>query len=380
MAVDCIKIVHLITGLDTGGAEVSLQRLTGAMDRDRFENIVVSLTHEGPLSISIRDQGIRVETIGMSRNVPSPMAFWRLYRLLQAERPDILQTWLYHSDLFGLLAGRASRVPAVAWNIRCSNMGEEYRQGINGMLLRILAKLSKFPDAIVANSHAGQSEHEALGYQPKRWEVLQNGFDLDTFKPDADAPTSLRKETNLANDAIIIGLVGRYDPIKDHASFIRAAGILHATYENVHFVLAGGDVDPDNHALNSMIDRQGIRNNTHLLGRRNDIPRLNAGFDIAVCCSLGEGFPNVVGEAMACAVPCVVTDVGDAAQIVGDIGIVVPPGNSAELAGALRKMILMDANIRKQLGLAALSRIKEQYSLTRCVERYQNFYETLAGI
>jgi glycosyltransferase involved in cell wall biosynthesis len=378
MAAGRIKILHLITGLDTGGAEVSLQRLTEAMDCKRFENIVVSLTNPGPLSEAIRRQGIRVHAIHMSRSLPSPAAFWRLYRLLRAERPDVLQTWLYHSDLFGLLAGRVARVPAISWNIRCSNMGDEYRRGINGALVRLLARLSPYPDAVVANSQAGREEHAALGYRPKRWAVLENGFDGAVFKPHADAPSDLRRELKLAGDTVLIGLVARYDPIKDHEGFLRAAAELHSTDEKVHFVLVGDGIDNENTILNGLIDDLGIRDRIHLMGRREDIPRLTAGLDIATCCSLGEGFPNIVGEAMACAVPCVVTDVGDAARIVGDTGIVVPPADTQALAGGWRKLIAMGAAGRAELGQSALARVDSHYSLTRFVARYQDFYAALA--
>lgn len=374
MAGERIKILHLITGLNTGGAETNLQRLTEAMDSGRFENIVVSLTAPGPLSAMLREQGIRVDAIGMSRSLPSPAAFWRLYRLLRAERPHILQTWLYHSDLFGLLLGRAARVPAIAWNIRCSYMGEDYQGGINGALIGLLARLSRFPNVVVANSHAGQDEHTALGYKPKRWAVLENGFDLAVFKPQADARADLRRDLNLADDTVLIGLVARYDPIKDHAGFLRAAAELHATDGAVHFVLIGSGMDNENAALNGLIDDLGIRGRVHLMGRREDIPTLTAGLDIATCCSLGEGFPTIVGEAMACAVPCVVTDVGDAARIVGDTGIVVPPAHAQALARGWREMIAKGAEGRVNLGRRALERIESHYSLARCVERYQDLY------
>jgi glycosyltransferase involved in cell wall biosynthesis len=378
MAAERIKIMHLITGLDTGGAEVSLQRLTSKMDRDRFYNVVVSLTTPGPLSAAIRDQGIRVEAIYMSRFLPSPTAIWRLYRLLRIERPDVLQTWLYHSDLCGLLAGRLARVPAIAWNIRCSNMGKEYQRGGNGILLRMLAQLSRYPDVIVANSHAGQDEHEAMGYDAKRWAVLQNGFDLDIFKPDADARSSLRQELGLPDDTAIIGLVARYDPIKDHEGFLRAAAELSFTNTNVHFVLAGGGIDQDNGTLNTLIDQLGIRKRLHLLGRRDDVPKLIAGLDIATCCSLGEGFPNVIGEAMACAVPCVVTDVGDAARIVGETGIIVPPGDVQALARGWGEMLAKSSASRAVLGRRAQERIESKYSLVRCVASYEVLYQELA--
>ena len=319
MAAGRIKILHLITSLDTGGSEVSLQRLTGAMDRERFENIVVSLTNHGPLSETIRNQDVSVHAIHMSRSLPSPVAIWRLYRLLRAEQPDVLQTWLYHSDLVGLLVGRAAHVPVISWNIRCSNTGDEYRRGFNGALIRLLAWISPYPDVVVANSQAGKKEHTVLGYRPRCWAVMENGFDLTVFKPQASAPAGLRRELNLTRDTVLIGLVARYDPIKDHEGFLHAAAELHSTNGDVHFVLVGDGIDKNNVILNGLIDKLGIRERIHLLGRREDIPTLMAGFDIATCCSLGEGFPNIVGEAMACAVSCVVTDVGDAARIVGHV-------------------------------------------------------------
>jgi glycosyltransferase involved in cell wall biosynthesis len=373
-----IKILHLITGLDTGGAEVSLQRLTGAMDHTRFENVAVSLTNHGPLSKKICDQGIRVKAIRMSRSLPSPAALWRLYRLLCAERPDVLQTWLYHSDLVGLLMGRAARVPAIAWNIRCSYMGIEYQRGIKGILVRTLARLSKYPDVVVANSHAGREEHVARGYTPRRWAVLENGFDLTVFKSDDNAPAQLRRELGLDNQTILIGLVARYDPLKDHQGFLIAAAELLKIETSVHFVLAGGGVDDSNSTLGTLIKKLGIGDRVHLMGRRDDVPKINAGLDIATCCSRGEGFPNIVGEAMACAVPCVVTEVGDAARIVGDTGIVVPPGDPQALAQGWHKMIEMGAEERAALGRRAKTRIEINYALSQCIDRYQDFYEVLS--
>jgi len=378
MAIDRIKILHLITGLETGGAEFSLLRLTGAMDRDRFENIVVSLTVPGPISTMISDQGTKVDAIHMLGTIPTPSSLWRLYRLLRSEQPDVLQTWLYHSDLIGLLIGRAARIPVIAWNIRCSDMGEEYRRGIKGILLWLLARISRYPDAVIANSHSGQQEHESIGYGPQQWLVLQNGFDMELFKPTKDGRANLRRELGLPDSAILIGLVARYDPIKDHPGFLHAAADLLATDPEVHFVLTGSGIDQNNQVLDALIERLEIRNRIHLLGRRDDVPRLTSGLDIATCCSLGEGFPNVVGEAMACAVPCVVTDVGDAAEIVGDTGRVVPAADSQALAQGWRELIEMGISGRAELGQSAMARIANNFTLAHCVERYQEFYESVA--
>jgi glycosyltransferase involved in cell wall biosynthesis len=373
-----IKILHLITSLDTGGAEVALSQLAPAMDRQRFENVVVSLTTAGPLAARIEGAGIRVQSVGMSRSLPTPAALWRLYGILRTERPDVLQTWLYHSDLCGLLAGRAAGIPAIAWNIRCAQTDERYTRGINGALVRLLARLSARPDAVVANSQAGREEHSALGYAPRRWAVLENGFDLSTYKPATEARAEIRQELGLPGNAVLIGLVARYDPLKDHSSFLHAAAELLSSCPETHFVLAGDGVDAENRALTGLLDQLGIGARVQLLGRRNDIPRLTAGLDIATCSSLGEGFPNVVGEAMACAVPCVVTDVGDAARIVGDTGIVVPPGNSGALAKGWGEMVALGRQGREQKGRLALARIEDRFTAAKCIERYQDFYQDLA--
>ena len=379
MATDRIKILHLITGLDTGGAEVSLLRLTEAMDRDRFENVVVSLTTLGPIGTAISERGIKVHAIHMPRSLPTPLALWRLYSLLRTERPGVLQTWLYHSDLIGLIIGRIARIPTIAWNIRCSDMGKEYRRGINGLLLYLLARLSKYPDTVITNSHTGQRDHQAFGYHPKRWVVLQNGFDTAVFKPTESGHSGLRHELGLSDDTVLIGLVARYDPIKDHKAFLHAAANLLTTHPAIHFVLVGDGIDDDNRALNQLIDRLGLRTRIHLLGRREDVPKLTSGLDIATCCSLGEGFPNIVGEAMACGVPCVVTDVGDAAQIVGDTGRIVPAGDHHALAVGGRELIEKGVAGRAELGRAAIERIRSDFSLAHCVERYQEFFQAISA-
>jgi glycosyltransferase involved in cell wall biosynthesis len=377
MTVQRMKVLHLITGLEKGGAETMLAQLIGRMDKQRFVNVVVSLTQDGPIGEEIRRNGVSTRIVGMSRSSPSPAAFWRLYRLMRQERPAVVQTWLYHADFFGLIAGWLARVPAIAWNIRCSDMDERYRHGINRMLLAALGGLSRFPDVVVANSRAGRNFHGELGYRPKKWVILENGFDLEKFHPDPEARNALRHELGVPTTTQLIGLVARHDPIKDHQTFLHAAAHLMANNPNVHFVLAGASVNDANRELTSTINELELNARVHLLGSRNDIPRLTAGLDIATCCSRSEGFPNIVGEAMACAVPCVVTDVGDAALIVGDCGVVVPPGEPRALADGWQQLITKEGGAA-DFGRRALARIEANYSMDRCVKRYQTLYDELA--
>jgi glycosyltransferase involved in cell wall biosynthesis len=221
--------------------------------------------------------------------------------------------------------------------------------------------------------------HAEFGYVENKMVVIPNGFDLTIFKPEAGTRLSVRQELGISNEALIIGLVGRFDPQKDQYNFVQAAALLHMVLPEVHFLLCGDGISWQNSKLAEWIEKAGIPNNFHLLGRREDITRLTTALDIATSSSIGEGFPNVIGEAMACGVPCVVTDVGDSALIVGDTGRVVPPKNPQALAAAWSDLIKMGPEYRRQLGLAARRRIEENYSLPAIVAQYENLYEELAS-
>ncbi|MDD5473279.1 MAG: glycosyltransferase [Candidatus Methanoperedens sp.] len=373
-----IKILHLITDLSTGGAEMMLYKLLSRMDNSRFQNVVVSLTDKGTLGGPIEDMVIPVFTLGMHRKLPNPMSLLRLLRILRKERPQILQTWLYHADLFGLLAGKFVHVPAIVWNLRCTDADSRHYSKLSAFIVYILAKLSAFPDTVLVNSKAGLQLHEALGYHPQRWLLVPNGFDLDQFRPNSEARIKLRLELDLPGDAFLIGLVARYDSMKDHATFLNAASLLVKDYPDIHFVLVGRGVDYNNSDLINIITSLGIEKNIHLLGERRNIPNITAALDIASSSSYGEGFPNVVGEAMACGVPCVVTDVGDSALLVGDTGRLVSPKNSYSLCEAWHELIKMGQDERRRLGIAARCRIRENFSLPSIVAQYEKLYEELS--
>jgi glycosyltransferase involved in cell wall biosynthesis len=210
--------------------------------------------------------------------------------------------------------------------------------------------------------------------------VLPNGFDLDAFQPDPAARGSVRQELGISEETPLIGLVARFHPQKDHHNFMQAAAQLHARLPNVHFLLCGAGVTPENPALAQWVEEAGLRANVHLLGVRQDVPRLSAALDIATSSSSGEGFPNVVGEAMACGVPCVVTDVGDAALIVGETGRVVPPHDAQALADAWHDLLNAGEDYRYELGMAARRRVQECFSMTTISRRYEQLYEEIANL
>ena len=373
-----IRLLHVITGLNTGGAETMLLKILQGMDRGRFSSTVLSLTDEGQIGPRISELGFRVETLGMRRRLPDPFSFLSLVHKMRRIRPHVVQTWLYHADLLGCLASRMAGQPPVAWNLRCSYMGADYYRGMSGLVIRSLARLSDLPAAVVYNSEAGRALHVSLGYEPQRWVLIPNGFDTQQMHPDPDARRRIRGEIGVANDAPLVGMVARFDTVKGHDTFLAAAGRLLRSRPEAKFLLVGAGCTTDNAELRRMMPKA-IQDAVILLGERRDIPDVNAAIDVATCASIGEGFPNVVGEAMACGVPVVTTDVGDCAEIVDDMGRVVPPQDSEAMANAWNEILSLPAAAHTRLSMAARARINESYALNDVVVRYEQLYGELAG-
>jgi len=376
-----MKIVHVITGLSTGGAEMMLYKLLSRMNADEFDSEVVSLTDDGPIADKIRMLGIPVQALGMKRGIPNPVALFKLTFLLRRKRPDLVQTWLYHSDFIGGMASKIAGNMKTFWSIRQSNIDVDSNKRSTIWVAKACAKLSSWlPDKIIVCSHAALKSHQALGYSMEKMFVIPNGFDLDEFRPDPEARKSVRKELKLDENALLVGLVARFDPQKDHRNFIEAAELIREKIPAVHFMLCGEGIDNGNTRLMQWIEKGQVAGCFHLLGIRKDVSRLVAAMDVAVSSSLGEGFPNVVGEAMACSVPCVVTDVGDSALIVADTGRVVPAKDPGALAAAILGLLQAPPAFREEMGELARQRVKMNYSLDSVVREYEAvFRETVDG-
>jgi glycosyltransferase involved in cell wall biosynthesis len=375
-----IKVMHIITDLSPGGAEFMLYRLLSRMDTARFENEVISLTSTGSIADKIRAAGMPVRALGMKRGMPNPLSLFRLLRWIRKSKPQVVQTWMYHADLIGGLAARLAGESRVVWNIRQANLDPKWNKPLTIWTAKACARMSPWlPGCVVFCSQAGSLLHTKLGYAANRMEVIANGFDLEEFRPDPAARLSVRKEMGLAKDAVVIGMAARFHPVKDHHNFIRAAARLHAKIPEVHFALCGLGVDCENPELSKWVAVAGLDAHCHLFGPRQDLPRLFAAWDIFTSPSLSEAFPSVVGEAMACGTPCVVTNVGDSALIVGESGRVVPAGNPDSLAEAWRELIEAGPGIRHHLGMTARLRVERQFSLPVVVECYEAIYAQLAG-
>lgn len=374
-----MRVVHIITGLSTGGAETVLCRLLPGLRQAGFDGHVVSLTDAGSLGARIEAMGVPVRALRLRRSTPDPVALLRLARLLRFLEPDLIQTWMYHADLLGGLASWLAGNRFVVWNLRQSSLDPRLIRRRTLLAARACARLSRWlPEHIVCGSQAAHRAHAGIGYAEDKMVVIPNGVDLAEFRPDADARSSVRRELAVPDDAPLVGMVARWDPQKDHHNFIQAAERLHRVIPQAHFLLCGDGISLENGRLKEWIDAAGIRDRAHLLGRRVDVPRLMASMDIASLSSLyGEGFPNVVAEAMACAAPCVVTDVGDSALIVGDTGRVVPSSDPQALARAWEALLRLERAARAELGEAARRRVEELYSLPMMVSRYRQLYEEI---
>ena len=374
-AAEPLRIVHLITGLEAGGAERMLTRVATGSDRDRFRSLVISMTAGGSMEEILRRAGIRTETLGMPRGQADPRGIIRLLRILRAWRPHLLQSWLYHADFFGLSARLLGRRPGLLWNIRCTeSVG-------SAAIRRVLSSCSAIPDAVVVNSVAGQQFHqERLGYRPKRWECIPNGFDTRELRPNEVARRRLRGELGIAETSTVIGMAARYHPMKDHTNFLAAATELAQRRGDVMFVLAGSGITPDNRKIGAAIGKYGLTQRVRLLGERLDIGAVYPGFDIATLSSaFGEGCPNALGEAMACGVPCVATDSGDSAQLLGDTGLVVPRRSPAALARAWERFVEMPSDERRAFGRRARERIVCEYDIDIIIRRYEALYAEIVS-
>jgi glycosyltransferase involved in cell wall biosynthesis len=371
-----LRLLLVITGLQAAGAELMLFRLLKHMDRDRFELHVISLSTLDEVGPMLRAEGIRVEVLGMSGPLSMLLRFGALVQRMRAFKPDVVQTWMYHADLLGGLAARLLGVRRVVWSIRNSDLDPTSTKASTRMVVRASALVSGWvPDVVVSCSEVARKLHVAQGYAAGKFKTIPNGFELQRFKPDAAARRAIRAELGLNDEVTLVGVLGRYHPQKNHLGFVRAAADLAKKLPQVRFVMAGQDVEPGNSELKRAIDLSGMTGRFFLLGRRADAPSVMAALDVLVSASVfGEAFPNVLGEAMACGVPCVATDVGDSAQIVGDTGRIVQAGDEHALSDAIQAVLELPALDRQALGEAARRRVEHLFDLGEVVKRFESLY------
>lgn len=329
-----MHLCFLARSLHTGGAERQLVELVKGLDKREFKISVCLFYKEG---VFLREldglEGVNIISLNKSDRWDLLKFGLNLTYQLFRIKPDLLYSFLPEPNIIGLLAGRLAMLPKIVWGIRASNMNVNSYDKTYKIVMRIASLLSPFPDAVIANSQAGIEYHKKIGYHNSKVLMIHNGIDTDIFRPDSVKKAGSRGEWGVSKNAIVIGIVARVDPMKDYMTFLKAAVIFYRKYSFVKFVSAGYGSEAYISELSEFADSVGLKDSLIWLGKRTDMPSVYCGLDIMTSSSaFGEGFSNAVGEAMACGVPCVVTDVGDSRLIVGDTGIVVPAGNPQALS------------------------------------------------
>jgi glycosyltransferase involved in cell wall biosynthesis len=367
------RILHIITGLEAGGAERQLLNLVTALNSGRYHHDVVSLLEEGFFESDLRASGAGLYSLRLARGQIAPSALFRLAKLIRTRKPDLVQTWLYHADLAGLLTTWLGNNKPVIWTIRNSKLDTKHYSKRTAYMVPLLAQLSHLPAAIVANSVAGMEVHRQLGYRPKFAAVIPNGIDTSMFHPCGATRARVRAELGIADTEPVVGCIARRDPMKGHDALLRAFAGLAG---HPRLLLAGRGTEAGNLELLGQIAAAGLDPARVIrLGERHDIERIMPALDVFVLASaFGEGFPNVIGEAMACGLPCVVTDVGDSARILGDCGEVAVPNDAAALTAAIERLLSLSLDQRFAIGAKARGRVEEKYNVSIMASNYASLY------
>lgn len=333
------------------------------------------MTDKGPLGEALAKDGFLVRGLGLRRGQARPDAVLALRWLLRDWKADLLETWLYHADLLGTLATVGSSSPVLVWNLRASLMDMTRYRRLSGWTRALCARLSTRPAMVIANSEAGVRAHSALGYRPRVWQVLPNGIDTDEYTPDQSARARLRREFGIGDEAMVVGVAARYDPMKGHDLLADALATWLPDAPRIHVVIAGTDVTWDAAPYVALARRAPeCVARIHLLGPRYDMPAVWNVCDVGCSPSHTEGFPNAVAEAMATGLPVVVTDVGDSAALVGTAGFAVSPRDAAALRAGLEHVATLHLAERRRLGARARDRIVTEYSIARAAARYADVY------
>lgn len=368
------SVLHIITGLREGGAEAVLYRLC-TQDLGSHHH-VISLGEGGKYAALLDKAGVPVTSLGMPPGRVTFAGLHTMWRAIRQIRPDVVQTWMYHANLLGGLVARLSGQRNICWGIRQTALhpGAISRQTI--LVSRLSARLSRWiPRLIICCAEEARKAHGEEGYDPARMLVIPNGYDFSAFQPDPVAGEALRSELGIDVSRRLIGFVARFHPFKDHDNLLQALALMRASAAQPTCLLVGSGMDRKNAELMESIEKLGLTDQVHLLGSRSDIPAIMNALDLHVMSSKVEGFPNVLAEAMACGTPCVSTDVGDAAAILGGTGRIVPPGNPDSLAAAISEMLTERASSDWPIHQEAVRRhVVDNFPLSRMLDSYRRVW------
>lgn len=370
-----IRICHVIGSLHVGGAELMLARLlTRSIETGRYDMSVICLSDVGETGERLRAQGVRIYSLNLSHAHQLPGSVLKLRKLFRALQPDIVQTWMYHANLIGGVVAKVAGVKSVIWGIRGTGIPQSFFS-VSNLIVILNSFLSHFiPTLIVCCGTSVRDAHRKMAYSRCKMVVVRNGYNLSEYVADKERSLSLRKSLKICDDALVVGVAGRYDPSKDFGNFLRAVGKIPALLGKLKILMIGKNLDSSNTALLNLLIENSLTDKVVLMGQQADISAYLDIMDVFCLSSCMEGFPNVVCEAMAMSTPCVVTDVGDAALIVGDTGIVVPPEDPSALSRGLIQMLSLSGEDRARLGALARERIASNYTMEMAMTGFELVY------
>ncbi|MCB9026626.1 MAG: glycosyltransferase [Bdellovibrionaceae bacterium] len=363
-----MKVIHIIVSLDTGGAETMLIKLI-ENSPPTLQHLVLTFRPHSPRALKLIENGYNITKV----------SFWKMIKTIKTEKPDILMGWLFHgcflSAFVKLIFGFKTKV---IWNIRYSEFPKSNFRNI--LIVRVLKIISHLVDGIIYNSYAGKKVHEDMGYNPKNSKVIYNGFNLDLFTSNVNTQIQFKKDHQLPENSFLFGMVGRFDKLKNQIQFINYAkeflSSIKEENRNIYFVFIGKNMDKTNKVIQNLLIDFEFENRFILLGEQKNLQKFYPCFDVHCLYSTTEGFPNVIGESMACEVPCIASDVGDVKRIIGDTGWVVPINDKNQLFFAFNQAYEANLETRKELGQQARQKIIDNYSLRNVIQEYSLFLES----
>ncbi len=371
-----MRILHIINDRNVGGAQSVLKSLIENWEFEEDEHLVLHLLNKNDQNNLIQINRGAFKDAGFQKGKFSLIPIINIFHAFIQFKPDIIQTWLYHSDLAGSMLPIIFWKTPIIWGIHHTTSDQSSVSISTWQIIRVLARISKYvPSKIICCTESAKRTHISLGYDAKKLVTINNGVDVSRFVPSFLGKQYIKEKHNLPKEKILIGMFARFHPQKDYSNLLSAAKILLQNEPDVHFILAGYLVDDKNESLTQEIKRLNIEKSIHLLGVQNDLEKLYPAMDIVTLTSaFGEALPVTICEAMSCGIPCVATDVGDVKMVIGDTGYVVQPGNSEELARAWKKVIKLSGEEYKILSEQSRNRIVELYNTKTMVQKYREVY------
>lgn len=371
-------VVHVIAGLNTGGAEMMLYKLLSRSGRYDESVLCLGNNLDTPIARKILALGVKISVCGFSKKSANAGSVLKLRKAIKSINPDVIHSWMYHGNVASVLCHKWAPRSRLIWNVRHSLHDIKHETFFIKASIKINRFLSQMPDAVVYNSNTSALQHESFGFASNHSVTLPNGFDCELFSPDAALRKETRGQYSVGDETLALGVVARYHEMKGHRVCLEAAGMLKKEGVDFRLFLIGAGLDKENRPLAQLIRAYEVEEQVTLLGEQGHLESFHRMFDVLISSSLwGEAFSNSIGEAMACAVPCVVTDVGDSASIVGDTGIVVVPADAAALAAGIVKLARLPIAERTALGMKARERVTDLYSIQKVAELYDDLYTTL---